>query len=96
MELKNSNLSILKNKLSCIYYFIDIYKKEKNYEILSFLTIFIEKFYNDLCYVNDKKINTYLLHQSQILKQIFNMKKFNLSEKNTLLDIKNILSNDAK
>ena len=94
--LSDPNINLTQNKLSYILYFIEKYKKEKNTEILYFLTLFIELFYNDLCLKNNKNINSYFFNLTQILKQIDNMKKFNLSEKNTLVWIKDILINEAK
>ena len=94
--LSDPNNNLTQNKLSYILYFIEKYRKEKNIEILSFLTLFIELFYNDLCLNNNKNINNYFFNFTKILKQIDNMKKFNLSEKNTLIWIKDILINEAK
>ena len=95
--LANANLNILKNKLSCIHFFIEKYVKEKNPEILSFLSLFIEKFYNELCLNNhNKNLNNYFVNQSKILKQIDDMRKFNLNEKNILIWLKDILKNETK
>ena len=97
MILANANLNILKNKLSCIHFFIEKYVKEKNPEILSFLSLFVEKFYNELCLSNlNKNLNNYFINQSKILKQIDDMRKFNLNEKNILIWLKDILKNEAK
>ena len=72
------------------------YKKEKNSDTLSFLSIFVEKFYNELCLNNNKNLNSYFFNLSRILKQIDEMKKFNLEQKNTFIWIKDILQNEAK
>ena len=96
LSLNKTNININENTLECIYYFIEKYNNEKNPETLSFLTLFIEKFYNELCLYDTKNLNIYFFNQLKILKQINDMKKFNLDEKNTLILIKDILQNDAK
>jgi len=73
-----------------------MYKTAKNPETLSFISLFIEKFYNELCLNNNKNLNSYFFNQSKILKQIDEMIKFNLDEKNILIWIKDILQNEAK
>ena len=94
--LDKANISIAGNTLECIFYFIEKYKNEKDPETLSFLTLFIEKFCNELCLNNNKNLNSYFFNLSRILKQIDEMKKFNLDQKNTFILIKDILQNDAK
>lgn len=95
LYLDNNKLNFLGIKLEYILYFIDIYVKEKNPEILSFISLFIEKFYTELC-LNNFKDNNIFLNKSKILKLIYNMKKFNLDEKNIFINIKDILISDAK
>jgi len=58
LALDKTNISITENTLKCIYHFIEKYKNEKNPETLSFISLFIEKFYNELCLNNNK--NFYL------------------------------------
>ena len=96
LALDKANISITENKLKCIYHFIEKYKNEKNPETLSFLSLFIEKFYNELCLNNNKNLNSYFFNQSKILKQIDEMRRFNLDEKNIFIWIKDILQNEAK
>jgi len=96
LDLDKANISIAKNTLKCIFYFIEKYKNEKNPETLSFLSLFIEKFYNELCMNDNKNLNSLFFNQSKILKQIDNMKKFNLYEKNIFIWIKDILQNETK
>ena len=96
LSLDKANISITENTLKCIFHFIEKYKNEKNPEILSFLSLFIEKFYQELCLNNNKNLNSYFINRSRILKQIDEMKKFNLSEKNIFISIKSILQNEAK
>ena len=94
--LDKANININEDPLKCIFHFIDDYNNKKNPETLSFLSVFIEKFYNKLCLSNNKNLNSYFLNQSKILNQIDEMKRFNLNEKNIFIWIKDILQNEAK
>ena len=88
-----------KNKndiLSNILFLMDKYKSEKNSEILLFISLYIEKFYSELCSKNIENSPSYFLHYSNILNQINNMKKFNLDEKNVFIFIKDLLINEKK
>ena len=96
LALDKANINITEDTLKCIYHFIDEYKNEKNPETLSFLCLFIEKFYNELCLSSHKNLNSRFFNQSKILKQIDEMKRFNLDEKNIFISIKDILQNEAK
>ena len=96
LALDKANINITEDTLKCIYHFMDEYKNEKNPETLSFLTLFIEKFYNELYLNNNKNLNSYFFNQSKILKQIDDMQRFNLDEKNIFISIKDILQNEAK
>mgnify|MGYP001452052554 CR=1 FL=1 len=96
LALDKANINITEDTLKCIYHFIDEYKNEKNPETLSFLCLFIEKFYNELCSNSYKNLNNRFFNQSKILKQIDEMKRFNLDEKNIFISIKDILQNEAK
>ena len=79
--LSKANINISKDVLKSIFFYIDTYKNDKNPETLTFLTFFIEKFYNKLCLNNNKNLNRYFFNRSKILRQIDEMKKFNLNEK---------------
>ena len=96
LSLDKANISITDNTLKCIFHFIEKYENEKNFESLSTLSLFIEKFYNELCSANNKNLSSYFYNQSKILKKIYEMKKFNLNEKNIFIWIKDILQNEAK
>ena len=96
LALDKANISISENTLKCIYHFIEKYKNEKNPETLSFLTLFIEKFYNELYLNNNKNLNSYFFNLSRILKYIDEMRKFSLDEKNIFIQIKDILQNEEK
>jgi DNA polymerase-3 subunit delta' len=94
LSLDKANINIKENLLDCIIHFIDQYKTNKSLETLTFITLFIQKFYNELCLNNNKNLNNYIINQSQILRQINNLKKFHLDEKNVFIWVKNILQNE--
>ena len=96
LALDKANINITEDTLKCIYHFIDEYKNEKNPETLSFLCLFIEKFYNELCSNSYKNLNNRFFNQSKILKQIDEMKRFNLDEKNIFIWVKDILQNETR
>ena len=96
LALDKANINITEDTLKCIYHFIDEYKNEKNPETLSFLCLFIEKFYNELCSNSYKNLNSRFFNQSKILKQIDDMKRFNLDEKNIFIWVKDILQNETR
>ena len=84
------------NSIDDILILIDIYEKDKNPELLNFISLYIEKFYNDLCMNSGENFNSYYFNFNKILKRINEMKKYNLSEKNTLVYVRNILKNETK
>lgn len=92
---RNSELSIKNDKLSCILSFMDLYKNEKSQEILNFLSFSVENFYKKLSLKNSKNLDNYLFNKTNILNQINAIKRFNLNEKNTFINIENILKNEA-
>ena len=96
LALDKANMNVKENTLKCIFYFMEKYKNEKNPDTLYFISLFIEKFYNELCLSDNRNLNTYFLNQSKIIKQINEMKKFNLNEKSIFIWIKNILKNEKK
>ena len=93
--LQKKNLTLTKDKMKTIFLFIDEYKLKKDLELLNFIKIFIEKFYNELCLKNLNNFNMYFFNLNSILKKINDMKKYNLDEKNTFLWIENILINET-
>ena len=84
------------NRCKNIFQFVEIYKNEKSLEILSMITLFIEKFYYDLCFVNNKNLDAYFFNYTKILKQLDDMKRYNLDGKNIFMWIKNILINEKR
>ena len=96
LSLDKANINIKENLLNCIIHFMEEYKANKSLETLTFITLFIQKFYNELCLKDNKNYNYYIANQSQLLRQINNIKKFNLDEKNVFIWVKNILHNEKK
>ena len=54
----SSKLNIFDNKLPCISLLIEKYKNKKDPEILTFISFFVEQFYNELVFHNRKNINS--------------------------------------
>ena len=75
----------MKTLWKALFILLKKYKNDKDPETLSFLSLSVEKFYNELCLNNNKNLNSYFLNQSRILKQIDEMKKFNLDKTNVLI-----------
>ena len=82
--------------LNSIDFFIDKFNDQKNPEFLFFLSVLIEKFYLNLCKSKKGNLNQIFLNYSRILNQINSIKKFNLSEKNIFISIKNKIINETR
>ena len=94
--LNDSSIDLLKDKLSCILYLIDKYKQKSDPQILTFVTLLIELFYNELSFKNNKNLNLYSLNKFNLLKQIDDAKRFNLDKKNLLISLQETLENESK
>ena len=67
--LNDSSIDISKDNLSCILYLMEKYKNKKDSELLIFISLFIERFYNQLCLNNNNKNSaSYFINRSKILK----------------------------
>ena len=93
--LSDSNVDYTKDKLSCISYLIDKYKQKKDPQLLIFISLLIEFFYNELSLKNNEKLNLYFYNKSKILKQINDVKKFNLDKNNLFISLQGILKNES-
>ena len=93
--LYNLNIDMSKDNLSCILYLIEKYKNKKDSELLIFISLFIERFYNQLYLNNNKNLDRYFINQSKILNLMYDMKKFNLDKKNLFILIQGILENET-
>jgi len=83
------------DKLSSIFNLINKYKKKKDPQLLVFISSLIESFYNDLSIKNNEKLNHYFYVKSKILKQINEVKKFNLDKNNLFISLLGILKNES-
>ena len=94
--LKNENFDPDADRLSCIFFLIEKYNDEKNQEILDFITLNINLFYNELLLSDNRNLINHFFNQTEILRKIDQMKKFNLNNKNVLFWIKDILLHERK
>ena len=94
--LTNSNIDFSENTHASIHYLIDLYKKDKDIELLNFISLFIEIFYNQLCFNKNVNLNACLLNKSKILNLFNDMKKYNLNENNVFFSVKDILNNEFR
>ena len=91
----DSNVDYTKDKLSCISYLIDKYRQKKDSQLLTFISLMIELFYNELSFKNNKKLNIYFYNKFKILKQISDVKKFNLDKNNLFISLQEMLKNES-
>ena len=95
LTLGENNIDLLKDKLSCIFYLIDKYKQKNDPQLLTFVSLLIELFYNDLLIKNNKNLDLYSVNKFKLLKQIDHAKKFNLDKINLLISIKGTLEHET-
>ena len=93
---KNSNIDFLKDKLSCILHLFDQYKSKSDQQFLTFASLLIELFYNELSMKNNKNLNVYFSNKFKLLKQIDDAKKFNLDKKTLFISLRSVLENESK
>ena len=94
--IQGSENAIFKDTLDSIFYLLEKYKINKNLDLLNFISILIQYFYNELSAKNTKNLNNYFINNYKILYQIKNMQKFNLDKNNLLILISKILKNEKK
>tara|TARA_Y100000590_G_scaffold449208_1_gene586982 strand:- start:4368 stop:5336 length:969 start_codon:yes stop_codon:yes gene_type:complete len=82
LMLNDHSLRFQDDKISCIFYLIEKYKKNKDIRLLDFISFFIEYFYNDLSQRNIKNLHIYSSNKYKLLKNINDYKKFNLDKNN--------------
>jgi len=87
---ENSNLSEL------ILILLKTYESKKDHEIFTYILFLIEKFYNKLCFEKSIKLNHHFFNYQKTIHHINNFKKFNLSERNTLAFLTNIIHNEKQ
>ena len=94
--VQKNKTETIENIYNNIFIFIEKYLKDKNYQQLHIISLFIEKFYNKLIYSSRSNKLKFFINRSKILRKINMLKKFNLDAKNIFLNIENILKNEAK
>ena len=92
--MQNCKIPLSKDILSIIFNLIDYLKIQKNSEGLYYLSLLVEKFYNEQLLLNTENSYIYFFNYNKILNQLNDMKKFNLDVKNILLSIKHTLKNE--
>tara|TARA_Y100000590_G_scaffold453948_1_gene599900 strand:- start:217 stop:396 length:180 start_codon:yes stop_codon:yes gene_type:complete len=58
------------------------------------MSYFIEIFYNELSIKNNTNLNLYFYNKTNIIKQINDVKKFNLDKKNLFISLQEKLKNE--
>jgi len=94
--LEKLNINTDENDPKTIASFIENYKLNKDPENLNIIHFLIEKLYNNLCIKNISNSDKFFFERDGILKNLSDMKKFNLDEKNVFSLIKDTLLNYAK
>jgi len=84
-----------KDRLGCIFYLIDRYKKKKDPLLLNFISMQIEIFYNELSLKNANNLNIYFYNKFKILNQINDIKKFNLDKNSFFMSLQATLKNET-
>ena len=93
--LNDDNIEFKNDKLSCIFHLIDKYRVKKDSQLLTLISFLIEIFYYDLSLSNNNKLNIYFYNKFKILKQISDMKKFNLDKNNYFITLQGVLKNES-
>ena len=92
--LKDSGFNISQNYSSCISYLLDLYATKTDSKILSFISLFVQIFYNQLSLENTYFVSSYQKNLNKILYLINNMRKFHLDKKNLIFTIDTIIKNE--
>ena len=96
LTLKTLNIKSSDNLLNNILLLLKICESEKNNETFSYVLFLVEKLYKNLCIKNNLNSQYYFLNYQKIINHINNYRKFNLSKKNTLSFLNNILKNEKQ
>ena len=93
---KYDESSISGNEISYILSLLDKYRNKNDVNMLNFISLLIENFYNKLTLKNVNNINLYFKNKNKISNLINDMKKFNLDKKSLLFSIDDILKNEQR
>ena len=55
----------------------------------------VELFYNELSLKNNKKLNIYFYNKFKIMRQINDVRKFNLDKNNLFISLQEMLKNES-
>ena len=72
------------------------YRKDKDSEILYFISLLVEQFYHNMLLNNPKRLHKLLFNFNTISKQINDMKRFNLDDKAIFIWMEDILKNEER
>jgi len=89
--MNNSHFKDNKSNLFDIFFLIDMYKKQKDVELLELITFSIEFFFNDLSIKKPNLVNFYFMNKRKISNMINESLKFNLDKNNLLTSIDKII-----
>ena len=93
-EFLNLDKKNINDEFEQISLFMKKYENEKNNNYFNYISLLIEKFYTHLSISNINNINKYYNNCFTILSQLNDIKKYNLNEKSSFNNIKNILINE--
>ena len=79
--LDKEKLNYKENKIGCIDYFMELYKKLKDPNLLNFISIFVTNYYNNLCIKNPLNQNLYFFNNFKIIQKLNEIKIYNSNEK---------------
>ena len=85
---------LINDPKSCILQLSNKYKKNNDPELLNFISLLIELFYTNLAKKNKNNLNYYFFNKFNLIKQIDDMKKYNLDKKNLFFTLINTLENE--
>ena len=94
--LSECNIDVVDNIYDSIFSLVSLYKKNQDEELLIFISLFIEVYYNELCLNTNINLNKYFFNKEKISNYFTNLKKYNLNENNFFYNIKDILKNEFK
>ena len=94
--LSECNIDVVDNIYDSIFSLVSLYKKNRDEELLIFISLFIEVYYNELCLNTNINLNKYFFNKEKISNYFTNLKKYNLNENNFFYNIKDILKNEFK
>jgi len=93
---KDSDIDLSKDKLDCILYLIEKYKRKNDTKLLTIISLFIELFYKNLSLRNNKNFSLYSINKFKLLSQINDARQFNLDKKNLFTSLIGTLEHESR